>query len=169
MAEPIGGHDGPYDAPVRIGPRRVARDWIDYNGHMNVTYYTQAFDDAVDVFLARELGVGPDYVAAQGQGPYALQSHMHYLGELLEGASFTVAVRLLDADAKRLHLFMELVADETGDISATCEQVLMNVDLTLRRSTAYPEKVQSRFRRMRDNHRNLPAVAQQGAPIGIRR
>ena len=29
----------------------VREEWIDYNGHMNVAYYTLAFDNSLDDFL----------------------------------------------------------------------------------------------------------------------
>ena len=48
---PQTGHDGPYDAPGVVGPQRVLPEWIDYNGHMNVAYYTLAVDTAFDDFL----------------------------------------------------------------------------------------------------------------------
>ena len=39
-------------APIRTRTRRVPPEWIDYNGHMNVAYYTMAFDNALDEVLA---------------------------------------------------------------------------------------------------------------------
>ena len=30
------GHDGPYDTPIILPEKKVIKDWIDYNGHMNV-------------------------------------------------------------------------------------------------------------------------------------
>ena len=31
----------------------VGYDWIDYNGHMNVMYYTKVYDEAIDQFLEK--------------------------------------------------------------------------------------------------------------------
>ena len=31
--------------------QNVKKEWIDYNGHMNVAYYTLAFDNSLDEFL----------------------------------------------------------------------------------------------------------------------
>ena len=31
--------------------QNVKKEWIDYNGHMNVAYYTLAFDNSLDDFL----------------------------------------------------------------------------------------------------------------------
>ena len=165
---PFEGHDAPYDAPVVLPERAVPAEWIDYNGHMNVAYYIMAIDQALDRFLEDELGIGELHAARVRQGPYALQAHVQYLGELLEGSKFKVAIRLIDCDAKRIHVFVELIA-ETGDLAATCEQMLMNVDLETRRSTPYPDWVQARMQAMLAGHSKLEMPAQLGASIGIRR
>lgn len=167
--EEMEGHDGPYAAPVVIGPRKVAPDWIDYNGHMNVAYYTMAFDQALDVFLEDELGVGESHVTRERHGPYALQAHIHYLGEMLEGEEFTVSVILHDHDAKRMHVMLEMRNAATGAVAATCEQVLMNVDLTARRSAPYPDWAVARMAAMQAAHAELPRPAQMGRPIGLKR
>lgn len=166
--EPVEGHNAPYDAPVVLPERAVPPEWIDYNGHMNVAYYIMAIDQALDRFLEDELGIGELHAARVRQGPYALQSNVQYLGELLEGENFTAAIRLIDCDAKRIHMFIELFS-ETGDLAATCEQMLMNVDLETRRSTLYPEWAQERLQAMLGEHSKLERPAQLGASIGIRR
>jgi len=164
---PFEGHDGPYAAPVTLADRKVPAEWIDYNGHMNVAYYVMAIDQALDRFLEDELGIGEAHAARVRQGPYALQSHVQYLGELLEGALFSVAVRLIDCDAKRMQVFVELRAG--GAVAATCEQLMMNVDLETRRSTPYPDLAQARMAVMLKAHAALERPAQLGAAIGIRR
>ncbi len=169
MSEPIDGHDAPYSAPFVMQSQRVPKDWIDFNGHMNVGYYSFAFDAAIDGFLGGEIGVGPGYAERLKMGPYTVQNHMHYLGELLEGASFHVEVQVLDQDAKRVHVFMRLIADADGSVAATAEQLLINVDLVTRRSALYPDWAQVRLRAVAEAHAGLARPAQVGAAIGIRR
>ncbi|WP_170317543.1 thioesterase family protein [Paroceanicella profunda] len=161
--------DQPEASAVATPLQHVLPGWIDYNGHMNVGYYAIAFDQAFEHFLTDALALGEAWVAETGQGPYALQSHMHYLDELLEGAAFRVNFRLLDADAKRLHVFAEMRREADGALCATLEQLLMNVDLTTRRSTPYPPEAQARIAALRAAHAGLERPAQAGAPIGIRR
>lgn len=165
----VEGHDAPYQAPVTLAARKIPPEWIDYNGHMNVAYYTMAIDQTLDDFLEQELGIGEGHTARVRQGPYALQSHIQYLGEMLEGESFIPHVRLIDFDAKRLHLFVELFNTNGQRLAATCEQLLMNVDLETRRSTPYPDWAQDRMRAMLQAHGALKRPAQLGAPLGIRR
>jgi len=163
------GHDAPFDAPVMLAARKVPADWIDYNGHMNVAYYTMAIDQALDDFLESELGIGEKHAARKRQGPYALQSHIHYLDEILEGEQFSVEVRLVDCDAKRMHLFIALYNTDGHRLAATCEQMLMNVDLETRRPTPYPDWAQRRMQEMLTAHSHLERPKQLGAPLGIRR
>jgi acyl-CoA thioester hydrolase len=69
--------------PFKSQNRRVQKEWIDYNGHMNVAYYTLAFDEAIDEFLKTEFGIGPSFIKKNEQGSYALQTQYRYLAELI--------------------------------------------------------------------------------------
>jgi acyl-CoA thioester hydrolase len=169
MSEPPSGHDGPFAAPCTQASQQVPAEWIDYNGHMNVGYYTFAFDRAIDTFLEDELGTGPTYAARLRMGPYTLQNHIHYLGELLQGEHFHVEVMLADHDAKRLHVFMTMFNDDDGSVAATAEQLLMNVDLDTRRPALWPDWAVRRLDTMATSHTTLCRPAQFGAPMGIRR
>lgn len=156
-------------APSITPTQRVAESWIDYNGHMNISYYTQAFDTAIDGFLQEVLGIGPDFVAEAGQGPYVLQAHYHYLDELLAGEPFFVRIYLPDADSKRLHLMAEMVHADTGEPVATLETIMINVDLQTRRSTPYPDWACARIEALRHANAGIQLPAQFGRPMGLRR
>ena len=45
----VKGFDGPYETPLRLPSRKVLKSWIDYNGHMNVAYYTMAIDKSIAI------------------------------------------------------------------------------------------------------------------------
>jgi acyl-CoA thioester hydrolase len=155
-------------APIRTATQTVSPDWIDYNGHMNVAYYTMAFDRALDE-VYEVLGIGPTSARELGLGPMALQTQIHYLGELLEGEPFHCQFLLLDADHKRAHCFLTMIADRDGRIAATYETLSMNVDLNARRSTEYPADCQARLDALFAAQRDLPRPEQVGRTIGIRR
>ena len=158
------------DGTLPLSPvRTVEPGWIDYNGHMNVAWYGAAFDELLDGFLEKSFGLGPGLAAARKQGPYVLQNHIHYLRELLAGERFRVRFRLLDADGKRLHVFLEMLRDGDGARVATSEQMVLNVDLVRRRSTPWPAEIRTRIKALRDAHAALPRPAEAGAPLGIRR
>jgi acyl-CoA thioester hydrolase len=156
-------------APIRTRTRRVPAEWIDYNGHMNVAYYTMAFDQALDEVLEERIGIG-ETLAREGKlGPMALQTQIHYLGELLEGAEFACDFQLLDADQKRMHMFVTMIDLGAGRPAATYESLTMNVDLATRRSAPYPEWTQARIQRLLALHATLPRPELAGNSLGIRR
>ena len=80
--------------------QNVNKEWIDYNGHMNVAYYTLAFDKALDDFLEKILEIGPTFVEKEKQGPYSLQANYHYLDELRLLDKFFSKIYLIDSDKK---------------------------------------------------------------------
>ena len=169
VGEPQDGHDGPYAAPIAIGPATVQPGWIDYNGHMNVAYYTLAVDNALDEFLENTLGLGESFVARQRMGPYSLQSSVQYLGELREGDEFSFEILLLDYDQKRMHLCITMLDVAQGSIAAIVETLAINVDLNTRRSTPYHDWTLARLAALRAAHEAAPRPETLGRPLGIRR
>ncbi|NOD77165.1 MULTISPECIES: thioesterase family protein [unclassified Ruegeria] len=167
--QPLGGHDGPYDAPVEIHEFALHPDWIDYNGHMNVGYYGVAFDMAFERLLVDHLGLGEPQVQALGQGPYVLQSHMQFLREVTDDMTIYFQFRLLDADHKRGHYFGQMISAPDQTVCATQEVLFMNVSHRTGRSEPYPDWAVTRLARMVSDHASLPPTPQIGQPIGIRR
>ncbi|MEM7499297.1 MAG: thioesterase family protein [Pseudomonadota bacterium] len=155
-------------APIRTSPQTVEPAWIDYNGHMNVAYYTLAFDRALDE-VYEALDIGPSAVESRGQGPMALQTQIHYRAELMEGERFHCEAILLDADHKRCHAFLTMIREKNGAVAAMYETLSVNVDLAARRSAPYPAAVAEGLARQRDAHAGLPRPEAVGARIGIRR
>lgn len=149
--------------------QKVSPDWIDYNGHMNVAYYTMAFDKAFDDLLDNWLGVGEGFVRRSRLGPMVLQSQICYLGELMEGEDFHVEVQLLDHDEKRMHVFGAMISEKTGERAATYESMNLCVDLEARRAAAYPDWAQERLAKWSAAQAGLPRPDEAGRPIGIRR
>ena len=165
---PVSGQDGPYPAPVETTRQRVHPEWIDYNGHMNVGYYGIAFDQASDVLFSEYLGVGAEHAEATGQGPFVLQSHQHFLREMRLGEMFSVRFRLINHDAKRLHLFGDMILEKSGVVTATQEIMVMNVDHKTGRSASYPDWAIRRFTRMKMDHSGLEMPSQLASKLGIR-
>lgn len=163
------GHDGPYPSPVEITDFTLDPAWIDYNGHMNVGYYGVAFDNAFERLLVDHLGLGEPQVKTMGQGPYVLQSHMQFLGEITEDMTIFFRFRMLDSDEKRGHYFAQMISKSDGAICATQEVLFMNVSHATGRSAPYPDWAVRRLARMVQDHKVLEPAPQVGQPIGIRR
>ena len=133
--------DKTWSSPYKTRNQKVLPEWIDYNGHMNVAYYTLAFDKALDFFFEDVLGIGPSFVEKNKEGPFSLKASYNYFSELLEKEIFFVDISILDFDSKRVHLFGEMRKDKSLELSAVFETVLMNMDLSARTVKQYPDRV----------------------------
>jgi acyl-CoA thioester hydrolase len=141
--------------------------WIEYNGHLNMAYYNLLIDRAVDeAFLP--VGLGPDYARDRGASFFIAEAHVRYLRELQAGDPVRVALRLVDHDEKRLHLYAELHHATDGWISATSEQLALHVDMRSRKVSPFPEDVMKRLASMKSAHNTLPPPSGLGRAIAMR-
>ena len=142
-------------APYERFEGEVLPEWIDYNGHMNLAYYTVLFDQATDL-LFDALGLGLDYRRDTQMGTFVAETHNRYERELLVGACVRVATQIVAADDKRLHLAHEMFAREGGHRTATQELMFLHVDLTLRRVCPFPPELRRRVADAAAAHAALP-------------
>jgi acyl-CoA thioester hydrolase len=153
-------------APFVSSVMRVEQDWIDYNGHLNMAYYNILFDRAVDEALEL-LGCGLEYVRARKHSCFTAEVHVRYLRELHAGDPVRVTFQLLDYDAKRMHYFEQLFHAEEGWVSATSENMSLHVDMTAKKTAAFPDEVMRCLARMRDAHAKLPVPEAAGRKIAM--
>jgi len=71
--------------------------WIDYNGHLNMAYYSVLFDRACDD-LWDQIGFGTDYIAATNHTTFMAEFHIRYLRELKLGDRVRSDVTIVDYD-----------------------------------------------------------------------
>jgi acyl-CoA thioester hydrolase len=141
---------------------------LDRNGHMNVGYYSVLFDQALDRPWEL-LGLGYDNIAVNGHSSFALESHVTYQRELREGDPLTFTFQLIDIDAKRIHYFMTMLHRRERWLAATLESISMCINMTSRRSAAWPDDPAARMRTVYEAHRLRPRPTEMGRTIGIRR
>jgi acyl-CoA thioester hydrolase len=153
-------------APFVSSVMRVEPGWIDYNGHLNMAYYNVLFDRAVDE-VYELLGLGLSYVKETGRSTFTAEVHVRYLRELLRDAPVRVTFQLLDFDEKRMYYFEQLHHAEEGWLSATSENMALNVDMTAKKVTAFPENVMARLAQMKAAHDKLPVPDGLGRHIGM--
>ncbi|WGG60897.1 thioesterase family protein [Brucella intermedia] len=103
----------------------VSPSWIDYNGHMGDYAYGIVFSDAATAYMDR-IGIDAVYRAKNNATLYTLDSRIAYLRECHAGEILQVELALIDADHKRLHVFMRLF-NADREILALCEQLLIHV------------------------------------------
>jgi len=157
-----------FNAPIVCPIQRVEEAWIDYNGHMNMAFYSLAFDRGVD-HVYDLLGIGAAYTASGAGSCFTLEVHVTYLQELVLGDHLNIHFQLLDRDAKRLHFFQHMYHAEQGYLAATSEQMALHVDMASRRAAAFPDPAQRSIDALLEQHAQLPRPQQAGHVIGIRR
>ena len=161
------GHDGPYDTPIILPEKKVIKDWIDYNGHMNVAFYTLAFDKSLDVFLEDILGIGETHALQNKQGPFVLQAHYHYLNEMSLDEKFNIRLLVVDCDEKRMHLCLDMFSQKKNKVIAVAEKVLINVNLNIRKIEHYPSWAYKRLIKLKDTHKNAQFPNVLGKQINL--
>jgi acyl-CoA thioester hydrolase len=155
-------------APFDRFEGEVLPEWIDYNGHMNLAYYTVLFDQATDL-LFDELGLGLDYRRTTQLGTFVAETHNRYEREVLVGARVRVAIQIIAADDKRLHLAHEMFALDGGHRTATQELMFLHVDLVARRVFPFPEDLGRRVADAAAAHAILPRPDWVGRRIAMPR
>ena len=154
--------------PLELATLTVLPEWIDYNGHMNVSYYVLAFDQGVDNFMEL-IGISPANIEQRQTSTFTLEMHVNFLHELRLGDPLRLNCQLLDFDSKRVHYFLHMHHAEDDYLAAVSEQIMVHVDLETRRSSEFPDDVRLALTNLMSTHHDLPRPEQSGSVIGIRR
>lgn len=157
----------PIPAPLRLIAPTVPQEWVDYNGHMSESCYLLVFGDQSDAFF-RFIGIDEAYREG-GHSLFTIQTMIFNLAEAHLGDPLVLALQLLDADEKRLHIFHTMHHGETGELLATGEQMLVHVDMAAGKSCPMPADLLKKVMAIRQAHAALPTPPQAGRNIAIRR
>lgn len=153
--------------PFRSPDQQLKPEWIDYNGHLNMAYYSVLFDNGIDVFF-EHLGLGPVYAEQRKLTTYTADAHIRYLKEIHLGDTVYNTIQLVDYDAKRLHCFAQLHHAD-GWLSATCETLTLHVDMTGPKVATFPDDIEKTLANIFAEHKKSGQPDGMGQPIGIRR
>ena len=154
-------------APFHSSPKHVRPEWIDYNGHLNMAYYTVLFDTSVDE-IYEEIGFGPDYAKNHGHTTYTAEFHICYVRELHEGDEVYVTTQLIAYDEKRFHTYQELYHAD-GWLAATGEALALHIDMSGPRVAPMPDHILANFKAIHAAHSVLPMPERASKSIGIPR
>lgn len=157
----------PDPAPFVSRVLEVEKDWIDYNGHMNMAYYNVLFDRCADEAFEL-LSMGPKYAEQRRLTTYTAEIHVCYVRELHLGDKVTCTFQMLDHDEKRFHVFQELHHAD-GWLAATSEVLTLHIDMGGPKVCPFPPDVLANIEAMRAAHASLPVPERAGRSIGIRR
>ena len=145
----------------------IQKDWIDYNGHLNMAYYHVLFDRGMDEALDT-LDIGADYARERQSTIYTAETHICYVRELHFGDRVTISFQLLDHDDKRLRTYQEMHHVD-GWLAATTESLLLHVDMAGPKVAPFPDDRRGGIEAMRAAHTALPVPERAGRSIAIRR
>ncbi|SIT76576.1 thioesterase family protein [Pontibaca methylaminivorans] len=158
-----------FPAPAFSSEMVIEPAWIDYNGHLNMAYYSLLFDRGSEEIYG-DLGLGAEYAAATGCTTFTGAIQIRYRRELHEGDRVRARLQLLDHDSKRFHFWQELYHVD-GWLAATAETLGLHVDRSGPKVAPFPPEVSARLAAMKAAHDRLgwPAGAGKAIGIGIRR
>lgn len=97
---------------------RVLPEWIDANGHMNITRYLALFDEGCEVLLLRS-GVDRARAATGDVTLVAGRIQMAHRREMLEGESWSLWSGFTSVDPGFVSFTHRLVGE--GSVRATCD------------------------------------------------
>jgi acyl-CoA thioester hydrolase len=154
------------DGRLCLHRERVRAEWLDYNDHLNVAYFMLVFDHASEA-LMEHLGLDETSARERASSWVVLEAHLGFARELRGGDPLRVTTQVLGANHKRLHLMHFLYQDAAGYLAATCELMLMHVDLARRRSAPFPVAVSECVQALAATHASLPYPPQAGRRIAL--
>jgi len=157
-----------YASPIRTSVQVVKPDWCDYNGHMNVAYYTLAFENAA--FEVQEIiDFGERYVNEERRSLFTTKGSYTYLQELSVGAPLYIDYLVLDYAPKLFHVLMQMYHAEDGFMAAYTEQIMMHVDLDERRTIAFSEAKLQLIENYCRGHAGFERPRGLGEAVGIKK
>ena len=152
---------------IEVSRGHVLPEWIDINDHMNVAYYLLAFDQAVDE-LWTHFGLTEDYVRSHGNSTIAVESHVTWQREIVEGAPYVITSQILAFDDKRIHQFQRMYHADEGFLAATCEWMNLHFDTGSRRVAPWPEEIRARIAEFADNQGQQPWPEEAGQLMQVK-
>ena len=128
---------------VYLSSQKVIKDWIDYNNHMNVSYYLFIFDKFGADVLNDTFKMGEHSAKTTGKSTMIVESNITYTQELKIDDVVNINLVFFDHDKKRLQYKMEMVHKEKKYLASTIEVLALYVDLNTRKVSEFEnEKIQ---------------------------
>jgi len=152
--------------PIETSLQTVRPEWCDMNGHMNVAYYSLAFENAS--FEAQELmGLGEKYLSEQQCSLFTLKNIFTYQQEIGEGDPMWITYGILDYGPKLLHVLLEMYRGYDGFLSCFTEQLVAHVDMEKRRTAPMSQTTLDMLEKMKCAQARLPLPKGIGEAIAI--
>ena len=125
---------------VFLSSQNIIKDWIDYNDHMNVSYYLLIFDKFGADTLNDIFRMGEHSAKTTKKSTMMVESHITYNQELLLNDKVDINLVYFDHDKKRLQYKMEMIHKEKKYLASTIEVLALYVDLNERKVAEFEEE-----------------------------
>ena len=132
----------------------IPEKFLDEMGHMNVSWYTHLFSEAMGGIMGL-VGLSLEYIETEKMGGVALEGHIHYLAEVHVGESVTIYSRLIERTEKRVHLVHFMVNESRGNVAALFENIMACFDLKARRMAPIPNDIATKIDDAIEKHQQL--------------
>jgi len=123
--------------PIFLSSQKIVKDWIDYNNHMNVSYYLLIFDKYGADILNDTFKMGEYSARTTGKSTMIVESHITYNQELKMNDEVDVNLVFFDHDKKRLQYKMEMIHKQKQYLASTIEVLALYVDLNNRKVSEF--------------------------------
>ena len=124
---------------VYLQSQKIIKEWVDYNNHLNMTYYVLIFDQACEVLLEK-FKMGAESAKTEKRSTMVVETNTKYISEVKEGNEIDTMLTFFDHDKKRLHLKLEIIEKKTKKISASIEWLSLYINLETRKVTEFENK-----------------------------
>ena len=125
---------------VFLSSQNIIKDWIDYNDHMNVSYYLLIFDKFGADTLNDIFKMGEQSAKTTKKSTMMVESHITYNKEILLDDKVDINLVYFDHDKKRLQYKMEMIHKEKKYLASTIEVLALYVDLNERKVAEFEEE-----------------------------
>ena len=119
--------------PIFLSSQKIVKDWIDYNNHMNVSYYLLMFDVYGAEVLNNIFKMGEESAKTTGMSTMVVETNITYDRELKLNDEVNINLTYFDHDKKRLQYKMEMIHKEKKFLASTIEILALYVDLNERK------------------------------------
>ena len=125
---------------LNLSSQKIVKDWIDYNGHMNVAYYLLIFDRYGADKLNTIFKMGEKSAKNTGMSTMIVENNIAYKRELKVDEEVDINLIYFNHDKKRLHYKFEMINKKDNSLSATFEALALYVNLKDRKVSEFEDE-----------------------------
>ncbi len=129
--------------PLPVAQGRVKEEWIDYNGHMNMAYYVQCFEESSD-YLLEIINLGYDYAIKRQKGVFVIKCEINYKKEIKIDEYFNIDLKSIECKGKKLIVDLSMTNDDGVEV-ADYRIINLNVDLKNKKSISFDPDIISQL------------------------